>query len=215
MPRSDDDDDLEYEDQKHQPHPSTDPKTPSRSAHDSSQNDDDQRDAALRRELEGVRNINSVITGVIASLETARSNMSTVSHTVGSASTLLETWTRILSQTEHNQRLVLDPNWQGASRDWIDMENEATMRVQAEQRRRAEEDRRREEAKRKLEDEERARQAGTTTPSTRGRGRGRVGIGRGRGAPSTRGATSYVGVGGQGGRGIPPPRVRGPRARGT
>ena len=33
------------------------------------------REAALRRELEGVRNINSVIEGVLASLERAKGNM--------------------------------------------------------------------------------------------------------------------------------------------
>ncbi|KAK0707483.1 DASH complex subunit Duo1-domain-containing protein [Lasiosphaeris hirsuta] len=82
------------------------------------------REAALRRELEGVRNINEVIEGVIGTLERAKGNMGTVSRTVENASTLLNTWTRILSQTEHNQRLILNPNWKGATDDLADMENE-------------------------------------------------------------------------------------------
>jgi len=85
----------------------------------------------------------------------------TVSRTVTSASTLLNTWIRILSQTEHNQRLILNPNWQGSVQDVADMENDAVMRAQAAERRAAEEERRKEAAKQRAEDEERARQAGT------------------------------------------------------
>jgi hypothetical protein len=119
-----------------------------------------------------------------------------VSRTVISASTLLNTWTRILSQTEHNQRLILNPNWQGATQDVQDMENEAVLKVQAQERRAAEEERRREEARRKAEDEERQRQAGTSTRGTRGtRGRGR---GMGRGTSGAAASSGYVGFGGQG-----------------
>lgn len=100
--------------------------------------------------------------------------MQTVSRTVTSASTLLNTWIRILSQTEHNQRLILNPNWHGATQDLANIENEATIRMQAAERKAAEEERRREEAKRQAEDEERQQQAGTTRGGTRGtRGRAR------------------------------------------
>ncbi|KAI9051170.1 hypothetical protein LZ554_005272 [Drepanopeziza brunnea f. sp. 'monogermtubi'] len=143
------------------------------------------REAALQRELEGVRNINEVIERVISSLETARGNMDTVSRTVTSASTLLNTWTRILSQTEHNQRLILNPSWQGASQDLADMENDLVLKAQAAERRAAEEERRREEARRRADDEERQRQAGTAVRGARGRGRGR----------GTRGSSGY-GAGG-------------------
>ncbi|PBP25447.1 hypothetical protein BUE80_DR003861 [Diplocarpon rosae] len=120
------------------------------------------RETTLQRELESVRSINEVIEGVISSLETAKGNMDKVSRTVTSASTLLNTWTRILSQTEHNQRLILNPNWQGASQDVADMENEVVMKAQAAERRAAEEEKRKEDARRRAEDEERQRQAGTT-----------------------------------------------------
>ncbi|KAH8598848.1 DASH complex subunit Duo1-domain-containing protein [Bisporella sp. PMI_857] len=158
------------------------------------------REAALRRELESVKSINGVIEGVISSLEAARGNMDTVSQTVNSSSTLLNTWIRILSQTEHNQRLILNPNWQGASQDVADIENDAIMRAQAAERKAAEEERRREEARQRAEEEERQRQATGTVRGVRGRGRGRS---RGRGVGGGISGTGYVASGpSTGGRGI-------------
>lgn len=160
-----------------------------------------QRNSALTKELEQLRQTNTVIEDLISSLSVAKSNMSTVSTTVTSASSLLNTWTRILSQTEHNQRLILDPSWKGASQDLVDAENEVILRKQAAERRAAEEARRREEARIKAENEERARQAGTATRGVgRGRGRSRVqSSGYGRITPGASGGSNYVGVGGQGG----------------
>ena len=151
-------------------------------------------EASLRRELSSVRTMNQVISGVVQSLEKAKSNMETVSATVSNASALLTTWTRILSQTEHNQRLILNPRWQGASQDITDAENEVLLRRQEKERREAEEARREEARAREREEEERRRM--TEGPSTKGpRGRGR-GAGRGGGRV---GVNGYVGVGGQGG----------------
>jgi len=179
------------------------------------------RAAALERELASLRHMNAVVEDVIGSLSVAKTDLGSVSTTVASASTLLNTWTRILSQTEHNQRLILDPAWQGASRDVADAENDAVMRRQAAERRAAEELRRREEARARAEDEERQRQAGTAMRGVRGsRARGR-GVGRGAssgyggvgqgtaaGLGLGRGA-SQVGRGGSGiGRGIPSTRGR-------
>ncbi|KAH7021037.1 DASH complex subunit Duo1-domain-containing protein [Microdochium trichocladiopsis] len=94
------------------------PKTPNnQSSRYDEQDKDDARETVLRRELEGVRNINELIEGVVGTLERAKGNMATVSKTVDTASALLNTWTRILSQTEHNQRLILNPTWKGASAD--------------------------------------------------------------------------------------------------
>jgi len=98
-----------------------------------------------------------------------------VSRTVDSASTLLNTWTRILSQTEHNQRLILNPNWQGATQDVADIENEAILRQQAADRREQELQQQREAAARKAEAEEKRR-----TQGTRGATRGKVRSGLGR-----------------------------------
>lgn len=154
------------------------------------------RDVRLRAELERVKEVNRVIEGVTSSLEKAKANMGTVQRTVENASTLLATWTRILSQTEHNQRLILNPNWQGATQDVEDMENEELRRHQEAERRAAEEQRRKEEAQRRAEEEERRR---TVAPSTGTRGTGRVRSSRG--APAVRGTRAHAGVGGAGARG--------------
>lgn len=152
------------------------------------------QEASLRRELSSVRTMNQVISGVVDSLEKATSNMETVSATVSNASTLLTTWTRILSQTEHNQRLILNPGWEGASQDIADGENEVLLRRQEKERKEADEARREEARAREREEEERRKMtAGPTTKGPRGRGRG---VGRGLGRA---GGNGYVGVGGQGG----------------
>ena len=120
----------------------------------------------------------------------------TVYKTVDNASTLLNTWTRILSQTEHNQRLILNPNWNGATQDLLDIENEAIQKQQEAERRAAEAERRREEARRKAEEEERKRAAGTSaSSSSRGTGRGGVTRGRVRGGLSSRGGASSTSSG--------------------
>ncbi|KAG0155108.1 hypothetical protein PDIDSM_681 [Penicillium digitatum] len=92
--------------------------------------------------------------------------METVSQTVTSASTLLNTWTRILSQTEHNQRLILNPNWQGATQDVVDIENQAIQRQQAAERREQALQQQREAAARKAEEIEKRR--AQVTRGTRG-----------------------------------------------
>ncbi|OGM39254.1 hypothetical protein ABOM_012065 [Aspergillus bombycis] len=126
------------------------------------------REAALRTELQSVRNINQVIEGLLNSLDRAKGNMDTVSRTVDSASTLLNTWTRILSQTEHNQRLILNPNWQGAVQDVADLENEERLKQQAAERRERELQEQREAAARRAEEEEK-RRTQAAARGTRGR----------------------------------------------
>ncbi|KAI9789219.1 MAG: hypothetical protein M1833_002447 [Piccolia ochrophora] len=127
------------------------------------------REAALQKELEGVRSVNDAIEGVVGSLERARGNMETVSRTVNSASTLLNTWIRILSQTEHNQRLILNPSWEGASQDLADVENESILQQQAAERRELEEQQRREAAARRAAEEERRRTEPAAGRSTKER----------------------------------------------
>ncbi|KAK2802702.1 hypothetical protein FQN51_004226 [Onygenales sp. PD_10] len=148
------------------------------------------REAALRRELESVRNINQVVEGIIESLDRAKGNMENVSRTVTSASTLLNTWTRILAQTEQNQRLILNPSWQGATQDIADIENEAILKQQAAERRELELQQRREALARKAEEDERKRAEAASARGARGttRTRSRV-LGRN---PSVSG--SYTGT---------------------
>ena len=166
-------------------------KTQSIPAHDAEEVAIADHDERLRQELQSLRSMNTVISGITSSLEKAKSNMETVSATVNNASSLLNTWTRILSQTEHNQRLILNHNWQGASQDLVDMENEEVYRREEQERRAAEEERKARQREAEREEEERKR----TLESTKGtKGRGGRTLGRG----TTR-AGGYVGVGGEGG----------------
>ncbi|KAK4570395.1 hypothetical protein LTR86_002475 [Recurvomyces mirabilis] len=167
---------------------------------------DSSREARLQSELGRLQEINRIITSVTGSLEKSRQNMGTVQQTVENASTLLGTWTRILSQTEYNQRLILNPNWHGASKDLEEMEGEEVRRREETERRGIEEQRRREEGLRRAEEDETRRAAApAASAGTRG--------GRSRG---TRGASTsgrgYVGVGGQTGRGR---GTTGPSSRGS
>lgn len=164
------------------------------------------RDARLQAELERVREVNKVIEGVTASLEKAKSNMGTVHQTVNNASTLLATWTRILGQTEHNQCLILNPQWQGATQDMEELENEEIRRQAELERRAVEEQRRREEAQRKAEEEERKKAAAAAAP-TRGVSRARST----RGVPSSSTTSRYTASGTSVGRG----RGTIPSARGS
>ncbi|KAL8782506.1 MAG: hypothetical protein Q9213_005309 [Squamulea squamosa] len=140
------------------------------------------REAALRKELAGIRSINQVVEGVVDSLERAQGNMDTVARTVTDASTLLNTWTRILSQTEHNQRLILDPSWHGAAQDLADIENESLLKQQEKERRELEEVQRREARARKAEEDDKRRAENVGSKSVRG--------GRGRSQGSSRGGNS-------------------------
>ncbi|KIW92162.1 uncharacterized protein Z519_07146 [Cladophialophora bantiana CBS 173.52] len=157
---------------------------------------------SLRQELQSVRQANEAIEGVIQSLHKAKSNMKTVNNTVSAASSLLNTWTKILSQTEHNQRLILDPSWQGASQDIADIEEEAMEKKRAAERREAEQEERKRAAAKQTEEEERRRTEAATKPArATSRGTGRVGI-AGRGTTASTQSSSYVQVGGSNSSGI-------------
>ncbi|KAG4304660.1 hypothetical protein PORY_002053 [Pneumocystis oryctolagi] len=83
-----------------------------------------ERDLTLVKELESVQNLNKVIEKTIFGLEKAQENMEIVERTVKDADKLLEQWIKILNQTEHTQRLVLNKKWYGATKDLLDIENE-------------------------------------------------------------------------------------------
>lgn len=187
---------------------------PGSTAHNAQQT----RDHALRAELEKVRGVNEAVQKVIDSLEKSRHNMNTVHDSVTSASILLDTWTKILSQTEHNQRMLLHPEWRGATVDMEETEHESILRQQAAERQAAEEEIRRAAAARAAEEEERRRTASkTVTRGTRSRGRAMVSSTRGsttttRGgisSSSTRGTTAASRAGSGIGRGISSTRSRG------
>ncbi|KAI5788426.1 DASH complex subunit Duo1-domain-containing protein [Geopyxis carbonaria] len=146
---------------------------------------------SLRAERDGVHQINTVIEGVVSSLQKARQNMEVVSTTVNNANKLLDIWVRILSQTEHTQRLLLSEQWQGLTADMASVEAaEAAKKRETE--RRAQEARDRAEAReREAAASEARRLAGEKKPR-----------GIRKGGP-TRGATSSKY--GMGGSTLPPP----------
>ncbi|KAJ9610521.1 hypothetical protein H2200_005298 [Cladophialophora chaetospira] len=155
-----------------------------------------ERDQVLRQELQSVRQVNEAIEGVILSLRKAKDNMKTVNNTVSAASTLLNTWTRILSQTEHNQRLILNPSWPGASQDITDIEEEALEKQRVAERREVEEEERKRAAARRAEEDERRKVEVAAKPTkVPARGTARAGsAGRGTGASTP--SSSYVQMGG-------------------
>ncbi|KZZ91439.1 DASH complex, subunit Duo1 [Moelleriella libera RCEF 2490] len=168
------------------------------------QSDSRSREDVLRKELEGVRQVNESIEGLLATLGRAGGNMQIVAQTVANASTLLQTWTRMLSQTEHNQRLLLHPDWKGATEDLAEQEAEAIERQRAAERQAVEEEQRREDLRRRREEEETARRL---APSTSRGVRGTRSL-RTRGRIATRSTTMAS-------RLPDPPTVRSSRARGA
>ena len=159
------------------------------------------RTASLQAELAAVQRMNAVISNLLSSLHRAKANMSTVQQTVSNASRLLDTYTRILAQAEHNQRLLLHPEWKGASDDLAHFDDEVRQRDLERERREREERLKAEERERKRrvaeEEEERRRQV-PTTPGRRGSVRARAGLGaggssRGFGGHTARGSVSGIG----------------------
>ncbi|KAG6008731.1 hypothetical protein E4U21_003926 [Claviceps maximensis] len=172
------------------------PKTPKNLAEEAPQPETASRDDVLRRELEGVRSVNESIEGLLDTLERAAGNIQVVAQTVSNASSLLNTWTRLLSQTEHNQRLILHPGWKGHTEDQAEQEAEALEKQRAAERKAAEEARRREELRRRREEEETVRRL---APSSSRGARGTRGLRANRGRIVTRSTTT--------GSRLPDPRI--------
>ena len=94
-----------------------------------------------------------------------RQSIQTVNTTVAAASSLLSTWTKILSQTEHNKRLVLNPAWQGASQDIANTQRQQQQQQQQQYQQQREAIIRKEAERREYEEQER-RNATTAETST-------------------------------------------------
>lgn len=134
--------------------------------------------------------------------------LQTVSQTVANANTLLDLWIRILSQTEHTQRLLLSGHWQGATQDLDDIEAETANKAQEAERRREAERERIAERERAAAEAEARRNAAEKKPApTRGtRGSRRVARTTGSVAGSSRGGSRIA---------APPPMARGAPASRT
>lgn len=85
----------------------------------------------MEEELAQVQRLNGVMRRTINTCDRAAGNMEMLLQTVGNADRLLDMWTRMLSQAEYTQRLLLDERWEGASKDAADMEAEAMARQNA------------------------------------------------------------------------------------
>ncbi|KAF8245275.1 hypothetical protein K440DRAFT_651758 [Wilcoxina mikolae CBS 423.85] len=172
----------------------------------------DERVEAQQAELRGVQQMNSVIEGVVSSLEKANKNMETVASAVDNANKLLNLWIKILSQAEHTQRLLQSEHWEGANKEMADIQAEAQAKKQ-EARRRAEEARERAAAREREVAAAEAKRAAAEKKPVRGgrkgvpaagtvRGGSRIGSGPSssstRGAPASRTTRGGIGRGAYG-----------------
>ena len=177
------------------------------------------REDQLRKELATLKTLNGHLSTMLTSLEAAQGSMGTINSTVAQSSTLLNTWTRILSQTEHNQRLILNPGWQGASTDAAEIAADEARREAERQRRKEADERRKADRERKLEEERLKREAASTgAGSARGGVRSRVSTTAGRGGVTgVRGTRGGVrgGSATASGRGVQRSTSVGARGRGT
>ncbi|TGZ83107.1 hypothetical protein EX30DRAFT_394346 [Ascodesmis nigricans] len=181
--------------------------------------DREAREQIQRAELAGLQQVNQLLSAVNTTIAKAEANMETVSQGVTNANNLLDLWIRILSQTEHNQRLLQSESWHGLTKDLADVEEEERQRKE-EVERRVEDARRRAAEREKEAAAAEARRVAAekkpvrgirkgVTPSSRGRGRGGGGGGgipapgpsSGRGGTVGRGSGIARGAGTARGRG--------------
>ncbi|KAA8916553.1 hypothetical protein TRICI_001307 [Trichomonascus ciferrii] len=115
----------------------------------------EERQQTLEAELEQVRQTNDVMDGVNEAIEKAENDLDVVLNTVQNTDKLLDMWVKILSQTEHTQKLLFDSNWQGLTRDdELQAEREAALARKREQERILQEKRQQQDAIRRKKEEE-------------------------------------------------------------
>ena len=135
---------------------------------------EDEKDQ-LDIELENLQRLNLVIENVISAMDASTENAERVNATVKNADKLLDLWIRVLAASDASQKLILDENWQGTSRDLQALEEEQTQASRRAQEQREAAERQQEEslARQRRAEEERARldsQSSTTGRVARGRG---------------------------------------------
>lgn len=115
----------------------------------------EERQQTLEAELEQVRQTNDVMEGMNEAIEKAENDLDVVLNTVQTTDKLLDMWVKILSQTEHTQKLLFDSNWQGLTRDdELQAEREAALARKQEQDRILREKRQQQDAIRRKKEEE-------------------------------------------------------------
>ncbi|KAL1408439.1 hypothetical protein Q8F55_005251 [Vanrija albida] len=146
------------------------------------------RDERLRASLAELRAMNGVFDGFLTSLENAKAHNERLATRVNETRTLLDTYVRLVGQTHHTQRLLLNPKWTGAAGDAAALAAAEAARIAAaEEAARVAEEERAAAQRRAEEEEEAARRAEAAKAASRGAPRGR-GIARGRGV--ARGASA-------------------------
>ncbi|KAG0003963.1 hypothetical protein BGZ80_005711, partial [Entomortierella chlamydospora] len=68
---------------------------------------------SIQTELEQTKRLVSVFETIDLSMTEARDKLKTFYKTADETNTLLDMWIRVLSQTEHTQKLLQDPAWEG------------------------------------------------------------------------------------------------------
>ncbi|KAF9119549.1 hypothetical protein BGW39_000230, partial [Mortierella sp. 14UC] len=68
---------------------------------------------SLLTELEETRRLVKTFDAIDTSMAEARDKLKTFYKTADETNTLLDMWIRVLSQTEHTQKLLQDPAWEG------------------------------------------------------------------------------------------------------
>lgn len=71
----------------------------------------------LEVELHTVQMYNQLIEGIISTLGHAEQNVESMLEATRRADALLDAWVKVISYTEHAQKLLHDPQWQGISKD--------------------------------------------------------------------------------------------------
>ncbi|KAF5112800.1 hypothetical protein DV454_003988 [Geotrichum candidum] len=161
--------------------------------------DDDEHQARLEQELEQIRQVNDVTEGVIESLKVTELNLDVRNVLMGAqnADKLLDKWVRILSQTEHTQRLLFNKGWHGATRD-DEMQQERERQLEAERRRAQERERERQtreaEERRRREAHEEQRRAKESGLQRRGISKRSVAGSSSVGASSSSSSSGTAGV---------------------
>ncbi|KAK9729279.1 hypothetical protein K7432_000429 [Basidiobolus ranarum] len=113
--------------------------------------DSDNEQEFLAEELRKAQQLNFALCKVKDNLSGARTKLQHFSNTVGQTESLLNIWSKLLSQTEHTQKLLSDPNWEGVSLDNLRIQQ---LHAEKEKREKEAKERREREERRKREQEE-------------------------------------------------------------
>lgn len=140
----------------------------------------------LEVELHTVQMYNQLIEGIVSTIGHAEHNVESMLEATRRADALLNAWVKILSYTEHAQKLLHDPQWQGISKDNELQAEREKLLEQKRAKERAEKERREREAaamaqrqkqvqeRRRLQDETNKRRIYGRQPTTTSEARARA-----------------------------------------